>query len=1569
MHRLKKHIVPILLFVILASSIITIINVALPQYSASNNISTYLESIDFNSVINEVNISAIESHVRFFSSFETRSTGYPGFYAAADYIYNKFKEYGLENVTRETFTIPECMDHGANITLHSINETFRIYAMKPNFGVPSTTPPEGITGKLIYVRRGNIQDFDGLPVEGSIVLMDWESGLNWLTAARLGAKAVIFLPPTTIPTYHVPQTIEVPFLFPRFYAPQGHLLLNHLGETVTIRASIYWEKIEAVNIMGFLRGTEYPNRSVLLTAYFDSGSVFPALAPGAEESLGISVLLEVAKWLAKPENRPRYNIIFIAYSGHHQGLRGARYFVEQYIWPATNLTKRWIGTSILYSIHIEPSTGSNIVYQSWLGDFLRGMYTFGSYGPANFAKFMTFVRDVIQEINTRKPGGNTYEAFVETTTGTLGTEAGMFHLPLARYWYTRPEFGGFTFESEMMLAVNAQAWAFLTAFDPKPYYNRPYDTTDHINFNNLKPQVELLYCELKSLLSFPKEVLYEYLVDILGTDPEKFWEPPQYAPGPLARFPPDYHYTDPTFNVTEAAPTQNWQKLWGRVGVWNRTKAWYDTVPNALVRIQGIYGSPARENFVWWEMADENGYFEVWGVSPGAGAASFRINAFVFNQSTGMVIYAPDFGLHMYTPENVVVAYQWITPLVQDIGYTVVFKASSIVLFDAINPATLATPRAAESGGAVAPAGTGGGAEVPGMMVSPGRARAIYTLMVNPYVSESHIAPESYGTFVLQSSKYSFAVAFVPPNEKYEFLLRSPGNLRYPMAVLINASETNPEDEGYLIKPNQQLLLTHTSLHYAKNFYHISDNRFKALSALNPQELQTEQYSLHKKVESLIEETEEAIKSHQYSKAFASSFLAWRLARSVYLYVRPKIEDSATTVPLLSLFLIPFTLLFEKLVLNISGRRKIIALCVIFALTLIAFNYAHPGFRFAASATMIILGISILLLILPVLAIVINQDIQFMRELKIKLSGLHEARVARGAIAVWSFSLGVENMRRRRFRTSLVLVSMICLIVAFVNLASIQRLTIIIAAQTNFTPTYQGVYIHRPMWGEAFPELGELLVNYLTTKYGHVATVAPRAWAYADYSSYTRDRAGWPIFPSGNKSMNVEVIAQALLGLTPQETNVTQVDKLLVKGRWFIPRDRYVCILSETVVEKLNLKLGDTVEIAGLNLTLIGIMSNTLDGINDIDGEGITPLKVNFRQENPYNWHLLISSLKEGVAIIPYDLCLSLGGQVASVSIVPYDPAMVGKISEEIFNFLTDLPIFYCIGEQTWVRTSSIGVSLFGLESQAILWVILFFSILDLMLGNVHERTREIAIYATVGLSPMHVAFMFFAEACAYAVVGGVLGYIVAMVINRIISSALPGTLMLNFGSAQVTYALLISMGSMILSTIYPMYKASRAVVPSLERKWRVPTSPIGDHWSIPFPFFGTMEEEIRGVMAFLYEYARAHMGERPPEFKVTDLKIEVTRAAGVPTYILGMRVRLFPYEAAIVQDVGIIFTSREGRWPMTVELTRVSGTVAEWKKNNMPFLDLLRKQMLVWRGLPQKEKDRYMREFRKLQR
>ena len=59
---------------------------------------------------------------------------------------------------------------------------------------------------------------------------------------------------------------------------------------------------------------------IVIQAYYDAMSVVPARAPGAENASGIVALLKLIETLRA--HRPNYSVLFLATSGHFQGLEG-----------------------------------------------------------------------------------------------------------------------------------------------------------------------------------------------------------------------------------------------------------------------------------------------------------------------------------------------------------------------------------------------------------------------------------------------------------------------------------------------------------------------------------------------------------------------------------------------------------------------------------------------------------------------------------------------------------------------------------------------------------------------------------------------------------------------------------------------------------------------------------------------------------------------------------------------------------------------------------------------------------------------------------------------------------------------------------------------------------------------------------------------------------------------------------------------------------------------------------------------------------------------------------------------
>ncbi|MEJ2058762.1 MAG: hypothetical protein P8X39_13095, partial [Desulfofustis sp.] len=123
------------------------------------------------------------------SSYQDRSSGTPGSARAASFIHDYLAELGLSPETYY-FPIPVREVRHSSITVGG--KTTPLQPLMNNAVTPQTI--DGVlSGPLYWVDRGNLKDLDRKLIEDAILLMDFNSGGNWLTAASLGAKAVIFV--------------------------------------------------------------------------------------------------------------------------------------------------------------------------------------------------------------------------------------------------------------------------------------------------------------------------------------------------------------------------------------------------------------------------------------------------------------------------------------------------------------------------------------------------------------------------------------------------------------------------------------------------------------------------------------------------------------------------------------------------------------------------------------------------------------------------------------------------------------------------------------------------------------------------------------------------------------------------------------------------------------------------------------------------------------------------------------------------------------------------------------------------------------------------------------------------------------------------------------------------------------------------------------------------------------------------------------------------------------------------------------------------------------------------------
>ena len=455
--------------------------------------------------------------------------------------------------------------------------------------------------------------------------------------------------------------------------------------------------------------------------------------------------------------------------------------------------------------------------------------------------------------------------------------------------------------------------------------------------------------------------------------------------------------------------------------------------------------------------------------------------------------------------------------------------------------------------------------------------------------------------------------------------------------------------------------------------------------------------------------------------------------------------------------------------------------------------------------------------------------------------------------------------------------------------------------------------------------------------------IAPRAWYQ---SSGTGDQSFVQLTRTPNEidtsppthQLTGEALtfaANMLVGMSESEPAVTGINRYLQYGKWFDPADAsewptewpYAIVLPKGMAELLKITESDmgkaTVSVYGADFTVVGVLGIGFKDLTDNDGEELTPVDYQLMQQQRSRGATGDETLEgelqkylhltpDSIAVLPYEVVMNQGGTLRSVAVNmepgEEDPKVLGAIDKldlimaPLMNRIA-LDFFVGRDKDTYLY-SSIGMTSFsGMGNLFVPILIAALIVLNTMLGAVYERVREISIYSSVGLAPVHIAFLFLAEACVYAIVGAVLGYLMGQAIaTTLVHFGWLAGLTLNYSSMSTVVATIIVMIVVLLSTLYPAIKASRMAVPDIERKWKLP-EPEGDVWHFNLPFT-VLEEEALGLNVFMRDYFEAHADESASDF-YTD---QVTFGeAAEDSYQISMMVWLAPYDLGVSQSIQFV--------------------------------------------------------------
>jgi hypothetical protein len=504
--------------------------------------------------------------------------------------------------------------------------------------------------------------------------------------------------------------------------------------------------------------------------------------------------------------------------------------------------------------------------------------------------------------------------------------------------------------------------------------------------------------------------------------------------------------------------------------------------------------------------------------------------------------------------------------------------------------------------------------------------------------------------------------------------------------------------------------------------------------------------------------------------------------------------------------------------------------------------------------------------------------------------------------------------------------------------------------------------------------------------------VAPRVWLEPE------DRTRPIRIPLRHRERVFE--ARGLVGLSAAEVRVSHLEKALIAGRWFRPEERQVVLISERMAQSLGIALrpdvADTLTLWGAPFKVVGVFAGEdLHRRPDLDGEPLTPvifpheISREMTEEEMEAWESgedvrafqsRYDHIDEATTLIlPYQTLLAAGGKLKSVAVKP----AAGEVKQDVADNLADrfgISLFAGEAEGTFLYTASDTLSYSGVPYIVVPVLISIFIVLNTMIGSVYERKREIGIYTSVGLAPSHVSFLFIAESLAFAVLSVVLGYLLAQTTAAVFSgTAFWSGITVNYSSLAGVGAMVLVIGVVLVSVLYPSRVAAEIAIPDVNRSWKMP-EPRQNVIVLTLPFLIKGSEQ-RSVGGFLLEHFRGHQEVSHGLFSTGDITADFHRPEAAmgqggraaeadapqrPSLVIQASVWLAPFDFGVKQNVRVDFrpsAEEPGFFELRLRLEREAGEANIWGRINRVFVNDLRKHLLIWRSLDEKTQDSYRRE------
>ena len=436
------------------------------------------------------------------------------------------------------------------------------------------------------------------------------------------------------------------------------------------------------------------------------------------------------------------------------------------------------------------------------------------------------------------------------------------------------------------------------------------------------------------------------------------------------------------------------------------------------------------------------------------------------------------------------------------------------------------------------------------------------------------------------------------------------------------------------------------------------------------------------------------------------------------------------------------------------------------------------------------------------------------------------------------------------------------------------------------------------------------------------------------------------------------------------------------KHYWFRDDEADTCFIPDRMAAEMKItpEMVETsnvrIRVQGTVLDVKGIYdANRFDQVHDLDGESLAPYDVESiigrpREEETSEDEMpeMMKRLSGADIIICNDHSRTSGWHVASIAIDLSKAGSHKRVRQILDRYLekTGSKAFYGIGDTAYFGAKFRRSKGSNYLELLIPLLIASLTVLNTMRGSVYERKEEIYVYNAVGLNPFHVFFLFIAEACVYAVVGALGGYLVANAAGSLVMWAgWNAGLTINYSSIYAVMYSMVIMGAVLLSTWFPARAAARLAAPAEEMKWRVPEPQDGEiRFTLPFTF--SVRDRVAIIayfMGWFDEFGEGSSGK----FFCLPPRCDLDTFDGVVSSCVRTTVWLRPYDLGVSQELIMHFREDPDSGQTTAHLTlkHLSGGASAWVRTNYLFLKILRKHFLDWRVVPENEKLHFLQRAR----